>query len=81
MNRLANLMSGPGRALAPLISVFLFAALNPGTGFAQQAEYLKGATPWQKSTKGISGLWRMQGYLSSTTNPPRARAAKTVDGT
>jgi hypothetical protein len=68
------------RNRTPLFAALLLAVLIPAAGTAQQADYLKGATPWQKSTKGISGLWRMQGYLSSTTNPPRVRAAKTVDG-
>ena len=68
-----------GAALAAL-AVLLAAALTPATGFAQAAEYLKNATPWQKSTTGISGLWDMQGYVSSSTSPPRARVARTIDG-
>jgi hypothetical protein len=62
------------------IGALLLAALNPGVSAAQAADYLKGATPWQRSTTGISGLWDMQGYVSSSTNPPRKRVARTVDG-
>ena len=58
----------------------LMAALMPALGAAQPAPYLKDAVTWQKSTQGISGLWRMRGYLSSSTNPPRARTARMVDG-
>jgi hypothetical protein len=60
--------------------VLVFAALVPGVGATQQVEYLKNAVPWQKSSAGISGLWDMQGYVSSSTSPPRARVAKTIDG-
>jgi hypothetical protein len=63
-----------------LLALLMLAVLFPAPGAAQQVPYLKDAAPWQKSTKGISGLWRIQGYLSSTVNPPRARAAHTVDG-
>jgi hypothetical protein len=82
-------MSEPAADARPLMAVrrgsmklaaLLLTTLIPVLGAAQSAGYLKGATPWQKSTTGISGLWRMQGYLSSTVNPPRARAAHTVDG-
>jgi hypothetical protein len=62
------------------LAALLIAALTPAAGAAQSAAYLKNAVPWQKSTTGISGLWRIRGYLSSTTTPPRARAAHTVDG-
>jgi hypothetical protein len=56
------------------------AVLLPTVGATQPAPYLKDAIPWQKSTTGISGLWDMQGYISSSTNPPRRRVARTVDG-
>jgi hypothetical protein len=67
-------------ALLSLAAAAIVAALVPGAGSAQQAEYLKNAVPWQKSTTGISGLWDMQGYLSSSTVPARQRAVKTIDG-
>jgi hypothetical protein len=80
----ASQVTRPGRqqwrGRMPGLLALVLVALAPAVGFSQAAPYLKGATPWQKSTTGISGLWRMQGYLSSTVNPPRARAAKTVDG-
>jgi hypothetical protein len=60
--------------------VLVFAVLNPAVCAAQAADYLKGAIPWQQSTTGISGLWEMQDYISSSTNPPRKRVARTVDG-
>jgi hypothetical protein len=60
--------------------VLLLVALMPAVSAAQSPVYLKNAIAWQKSTTGISGLWRMRGYLSSSTNPPRARAARTVEG-
>jgi hypothetical protein len=69
-----------GVALLSVSAALLLAALHPGVGVAQPAEYLKDATPWQKSTKGISGLWNMQGYVSSSTNPPRARVARDMNG-
>jgi hypothetical protein len=47
---------------------------------AQAVDYLKGAKVWHQYTKAISGLWDMQGYISSSTNPPRARVARTVEG-
>jgi hypothetical protein len=47
---------------------------------AQPADYLKNAVPWQQSTHGISGVWNMQGYLSSSIYPVRQRIAKTMDG-
>jgi hypothetical protein len=46
---------------------------------AQPAAYLKGAKTWQESTTGISGIWKMQGYIGST-HPVRERVARTVDG-
>jgi hypothetical protein len=55
-------------------------ALLPAIVAAQAAAYLNGASPWQKSTTGISGQWDMQGYISSSTNTPRQRVARTVDG-
>jgi hypothetical protein len=64
----------------PIVGALLLAALMPAMGAAQPAPYLKDAVPWQKSTTGISGLWDMQGYISSSTNPPRRRVARTVDG-
>src|SRR5262249_41017834 len=36
--------------------------------------------PWYESTTGISGLWNQTGYISSSTNPPRARVARDVNG-
>jgi hypothetical protein len=63
-----------------MIGALLLAALNPAVGAAQAAAYLKGARPWQQSTTGISGLWDMQDYISSSTNPPRKRVARTIDG-
>ena len=62
------------------LGVLLLTALAPSVSAAQAAAYLKGATPWQQSTTGISGLWNMQGYVSSSTNPPRKRVALTIDG-
>jgi hypothetical protein len=64
----------------PFVAALLAAALLPGLVCAQPAPYLKDAPLWQKSTTGISGLWRMQGYLSSMRNGPRARAAHTIEG-
>ena len=69
-----------GRSMAVLFASLAAAAFVPDAGLAQQADYLKNATPWQKSTTGISGLWDMQGYISSSTSPPRARVARTIDG-
>ncbi len=69
-----------GRALLPVIGAVAVTTLNPALCVAQPAEYLKGAPTWQQSTKGISGLWDMQGYLSSSVVPARGRAVKTIDG-
>jgi hypothetical protein len=63
-----------------VIGTLLLALLAPVTGVTQAAEYLKGARTWQQSTTGISGLWDMQNYISSSTNPPRKRIARTVEG-
>ena len=68
------------RALLTIVGVLVVTALNPAVCAAQAADYLKGAIPWQQSARGISGLWDMQDYVSSSTNPPRKRVARTVDG-
>ena len=65
------------RTLALATAAFAFL---PTGGSAQTAEYLRGTRPWYENTTGISGLWDQQGYLSSSTNSARARAAKTIDG-
>src|SRR4051794_17092871 len=66
--------------MSRVAGAMLCVLLAAPAAFAQQAEYLKNAIPWQKSTTGISGVWSMQGYISSSTNPPRKRVARTVDG-
>jgi hypothetical protein len=71
----------PGRDWrAAGLGLLAAATLLPAQSFAQAAPYLKNATPWQQSSTGISGLWEMQNYISSSTNPPRARVARTVEG-
>ena len=52
---------------------------QPLTAAAQPATYLKGAQTWDRSATGVSGIWKMQGYVGST-HPPRERVARTVDG-
>jgi hypothetical protein len=77
-------MSNPSRSwwalCAALCGAFGMLALVPSTSFAQAAPYLKDAPPWYENAKGISGYWTQTGYVSSSTNPPRARVARTVDG-
>jgi hypothetical protein len=80
LDSLTKMVSRGRRSLAHVVGAALLVALNPGVGNAQQAEYLQDAIPWQNSTKGISGLWDMQGYLSSSVVPARGRAVKTIDG-
>jgi hypothetical protein len=70
---------GRGGVLAA-VSGLLIPLLVATTASAQPADYLKNAVPWQQSTKGISGVWNMQGYLSSSIYPVRQRVAKTMDG-
>jgi hypothetical protein len=68
------------RTAFSVVTVLVGLALIPGVGVAQQADHLKNAIPWQKSDRGIGGLWDMQGYISSSTNPPRKRVARDVNG-
>jgi hypothetical protein len=63
-----------------LLGAVALVALSPLSGSAQPADYLKGTKPWYEGAHGVSGLWEQQGYISSSTNPPRARVARTLDG-
>jgi len=69
----------PRRVLAAAVALLLPLLFSAGA-YAQPADYLKNAVPWQQSTKGISGVWNMQGYLSSSIYPVRQRVAKTMEG-
>jgi len=75
----ANVSGRYVRPLFAMLGAIFLTPLNPTLGAAQPAPYLKDAVVWQKSTTGISGLWDMQGYLSSSKIPPRGRVARTVD--
>jgi len=61
------------------VALALAALLCPLAAVAQPAAYLKGASTWEQNSTGISGIWKMQGYVGST-HPVRDRVAKTVDG-
>ena len=63
-----------------LAAALAIGALAPAAALAQQAPYLKDARPWSENTTGISGLWDMNGYLSSSIYSAHDRAAKTIDG-
>ena len=74
--------TGRSALRATLSALLVLGAISVGAWpvRAQPADYLRGTRPWYTNTKGISGLWDMQGYASSSTNPPRARVARTIEG-